>query len=143
MHEQHEPPRPARRPLAGDQGSEESFQRSRVLGLSAVRRWSNWSLAALVVGVAGGTAALTRTIPSHAAAPTASTPSATPGAGTAVPAAGAAAPAPTASRPVAVTSASGVTTYVPAGSPAAKAAKASGGRVATSTYHGDSAGGDT
>lgn len=117
------PPRTDRRPLAdADRDGARSPRQTRPHGVTTVRRWSNWSLAALVVGVAGGTAALARTIPSHSASTTTVVPgTATTGTVGTVGSAGApAAPgtapvgsgAPSAPKPIAVTSPSGVTTYV-------------------------------
>lgn len=73
-------------------------------GLRGVRRLSNWSLAALVVGVGATTAALGRTIP-------ASTPSATTvttPASAAAPSAAGTRSAPTVTSPVAISSGSAV-----------------------------------
>lgn len=124
MPEQDFPQGTYRRPLPdGDARSARSGHQTRPQGVTTVRRWSNWSLAALVVGVAGGTAALARTIPSHPASTTTTVvPTAGPtgtAAGTTgiAPLAGttgaATAPgAPSALKPIAVTSPSGVTTYV-------------------------------
>ncbi len=78
----------------------------RARGLKQVRRWSNWSLAALVVGTGTTTVALARTIPVHAA-PAASTASVAPSTNSTAPVT-AATPPPSGSTPVAATSASGV-----------------------------------
>lgn len=122
-----------RRPLAdGEADGARSAHQTRARGVATVRRWSNWSLAALVVGVAGGTAALARTIPSHpASTPTAVAPGAVAAPGTGATSAsappGASSAAPSAPKPVAVTSPSGVTTYVgPTTASGAQAGKAGG-----------------
>jgi hypothetical protein len=76
-------------------------------GLRRIRRMSNWSLAALVVGVGATTGALARTVPSATAGTTAVTNS-----GTVTSMVGGAQQAPSVHTPVATTSASGVTTSV-------------------------------
>jgi len=80
------------------------WQRAR--GLRLVRRWSNWSLAALVVGTGTTTVALAQTIPAHTA-PAASTASVAPSTSSTAPVT-AGTPPPSGSTPVAATSASGV-----------------------------------
>lgn len=82
-------------------------------GLHRVRRLSNWSLAALVVGVGASTAALARTIP---VATTGTVTSATPSllTGSSTGSSTSTGQAPTLTGPVATTSASGVTTAVAA-----------------------------
>jgi hypothetical protein len=78
-------------------------------GLRRLRRMSNWSLGALVVGVGATTGALASTIPG----PTTGTTAVTNPAGVTSSASGVAAPGPSVTVPVATTSASGVTTSVP------------------------------
>ena len=91
--------------LASNQNSAESVRNS---GLRRVRRFSNWSLAALVVGVGATTGALARTVPVATAGTTAMTNSghvtSTVG--------GVTQQAPSVKTPIATTSASGVTTSV-------------------------------
>ncbi len=96
----------------------------RAKGLKQVRRWSNWSLAALVVGTGTTTVALARTIPVHTA-PAASTTSVAPGTNSTAPVT-AGTPPPSGSTPVVATSASGVATTAnrPTGAPAAKSVAA-------------------
>ena len=103
-------------------------------GLRRVRRMSNLSLGALVVGVGATTGALASTIP--AANPGASA-VANRGVVTSS-ASGTSQPAPTVATPVATTSASGVTTSV-GGTPVAAASAATGGSGhATTTNSRDS-----
>ena len=92
----------------------------RARGLRQVRRLSNWSLAALVVGTGTATVTLARTIPAHTA-PTASTASVAPSTNSTAPVT-AGAPPSSGATPVAATSASGVatTTNPPAGAGATK-----------------------
>lgn len=77
-------------------------------GLRRLRRMSNWSLGALVVGVGATTGALASTIP----VPTAGTTAVTNSAGVTSSASGVAAQAPSVTKSVVTTSASGVTTSV-------------------------------
>ena len=146
MPEQNFPQGTDRRPFAdGDGRGTRSDHQARPQGVTTVRRWSNWSLAALVVGVAWGTSALARTIPSHAASttttvvPTAGTTGAAAGTTGAAPASGttgattapgASSAAPSAPKPIAVTSPSGVTTYVMPGTASGTAAGTPAGGVA-------------
>jgi hypothetical protein len=140
-----------RRPLAdGEADGARPAHQLRAEGVSAVRRWSNWSLAALVVGVAGSTAALARTIPSHPAStpttvvPPDGTTGSTPATGSAgtTTAPGASTAAPSVAKPIAVTSPSGVTTYVmPGAARGTTAGGAAGAGVANYVARGDT--GDT
>jgi hypothetical protein len=89
--------------LASNQNTAESVRDS---GLRRIRRLSNWSLAALVVGVGATTGVLARTVPAATTGATAVTNS-----GNVTSTIGAQ-QAPSVSTPVATTSASGVTTSV-------------------------------
>lgn len=101
-------------------------------GLRRVRRMSNWSLGALIVGVGATTGALASTIPVATAGTTAVTNTG----GTASSVNGVSQRAPSVMTPVVTTSASGVTTSV-AGTSSVTAATGGTGRV-VATGSGDS-----
>jgi hypothetical protein len=96
-------------PRSNLESSREAARSVRDSGLRRIRRWSNWSLAALVVGVGATAGALARTVPAATAGTTAVT-----NAGTVTSSVGGVGQqAPSVTTPVATTSASGVTTSVP------------------------------
>jgi hypothetical protein len=107
-----------------DRGTAQSVRDS---GLRRVRRMSNWSLGALIVGVGATTGALASTIPVATAGTTAVTNTG----GTASSVNGVSQRAPSVTTPVVTTSASGVTTSVASTSSVTAATGGTGRVVAT------------